>query len=343
MDLAIIWSILIGVALFVYMALDGFDLGVGILYPFGSSSQQRDHMMNSIAPVWDTNETWLILAAGGLYGIFPKAYVFIFNALYIPLIAMLIFLIFRGLSFEFRFKSQERFKFIWSTTFFIGSLGMAVCQGIILGQLISGFHAVDGQFDNNYWSWLNSFNLCVGGLVSLFYAFIGANFLIYRLEGEEQHHFKILSKYLLWGNAAYFIVLSILAGYTIKHAAPTFPAATHLNEQFQAFYPLYIGLMAILALIVIKLHYLLTDKKTADGLPFIYSIALLACAFTGIAFLGWPYIVPGVYTIWEASSHPETQKLMFIGAVITLPLILGYSFYNFYVFRGKIANQKFYH
>lgn len=344
MDYAIAWSILIPLALFIYMALDGFDLGVGILYPVGISSQTRDNMMNSIAPIWDTNETWLILAAGGLYGIFPKAYVFIFNALYIPLITMLICLIFRGVSFEFRFKSPERFKWVWSTFFFLGSLGMSICQGIIFGQLIQGFQTVDGQFNHDYWAWLNTFNFCVAGLIVLFYAFMGSNFLIYRLKEAEKALFVSISKKLLMVAALYCVALVVTVGYYIVHdAAATFPSGKHLTQRFHEFYSVYIGVLAIAGLVIVKLYRSLSEKEVCDFAPFLYGVALLAAMFAGVAFMGWPYIVPGALTIWQASSLPETQKLMFIGALIFLPLILGYSMYNFYVFRGKVADQKFYH
>ncbi|QOL20098.1 cytochrome d ubiquinol oxidase subunit II [Candidatus Bodocaedibacter vickermanii] len=344
MDYAIAWSILIPVALFIYMALDGFDLGIGILFPLGSDSRARENMMNSIAPIWDTNETWLVLAASGLYGIFPKAYVFIFNALYIPLIAMLICLIFRGVSFEFRFKSPERFKWIWSTFFCLGSFGMSVFQGIVFGQLIQGFQTIDSQFNNDYWAWLNIFNVAVAGLVVLFYAFMGANFLIYRLKETERLRFVCVSKWLLGVTVLYFISIVVVFGSGVHSAdAASFPSGKYLAQRFQAFYSAYIGLFAIIGLIVVKLYRSLAEKAQCDFAPFLYGVALLAAVFGGVVFLGWPYIVPGALTIWQASSLPETQKLMFIGASIFLPLILGYSMYNFYVFRGKVADQKFYH
>jgi cytochrome bd ubiquinol oxidase subunit II len=346
MDYAIVWSVLIPVALFIYMALDGFDLGIGLLFPLGSNSQSRENMMNSIAPIWDTNETWLVLAAGGLYGIFPKAYVFIFNALYVPLIAMLICLIFRGVSFEFRFKSPERFKWVWSTFFFLGSLGMSVCQGIIFGQLIQGFQTIEGQFNHDYWAWLNTFNFCVAGLIVLFYAFMGANFLIYRLKDAEKQRFVCASKGLIIVTAVYFIALVGASGYYVVHDASadlSFPSGKHLAQRFHEFYSVYIGLFAIIGLITVKLYRSLSAKEMSDFAPFLYGVALLATVFGGVVFLGWPYIVPGALTIWQASSLPETQKLMFFGALIFLPLILGYSMYNFYIFRGKVADQKFYH
>jgi cytochrome bd ubiquinol oxidase subunit II len=342
MDYAILWGVLIGAALFIYMALDGFDLGIGIVFPLGLTSKNRENMMNSIAPIWDTNETWLVLAAGGLYGVFPKAYVFIFNALYIPLIAMLICLIFRGVSFEFRFKSPERFKFVWSAAFFAGSLGASICQGIILGQLIQGFQMIDGQFNQDYWGWINSFNACFSGLIALFYAFMGSNFLIYRLKEDEKLRFVSVSKWLLCVLVVYFACLSMFFGHTASSAKP-FPASEHLVQRFQMYYSLYIGIGAAIGLLVVKLYRSLSAKKVSDSKPFIYGAMLLAVVFMGVAFLGWPYIVPGALTIWEASSLPETQKLMFIGAAVFLPLILGYSAYNFYIFRGKVADQKFYH
>lgn len=342
MDYAVLWGILIGAALFIYMALDGFDLGIGIVFPLGASSHTRENMMNSIVPIWDTNETWLVLAAGGLYGVFPKAYVFIFSALYIPLIAMLICLIFRGVSFEFRFKSPERFKFIWSAAFFVGSLGASMCQGIILGQLIQGFQTIDGQFNQDYWAWFNGFNFWIGGLIALFYAFMGANFLIYRLKEDEKLRFVSVSRCVLSGFVLYFVSLCGFFGYDASSSG-LFPASKHITERFYMYHSLYIGLGAVIGLLIIKLYRSLYAEDLSDFKPFILGALLLAFVFFGVAFLGWPYIVPGALTIWEASSLPETQKLMFIGASIFLPLILGYSAYNFYIFRGKVADQKFYH
>lgn len=341
MDYPVIWGVLISVALLIYMILDGFDLGVGILFPLGGSSQTRENMMNSIAPIWDANETWLVLAAGGLYGVFPKAYVFIFNALYIPLIAMLICLIFRGVSFEFRFKSEERFRFVWSFFFFCGSLGMALFQGIILGQLILGFHSVDGRFNGDYWAWLNVYTFLIAGLLVVFYAFMGSNFLIYRLKDDERLRFIQMSKGLLGLLTVCFGVLVFVAVNPplFKETA----SIKHLLERLNQFYPYYIGLLVIFGLIKIKLFQALGKKNSSDALPFIYGCVGFVLIFSGMFFLGWPYIVPGALTIWEASSLPETQRLMLIGAAFFLPLILGYSFYNFYIFRGKVADQKFYH
>ncbi len=341
MDYAIAWSILIALGLFIYMALDGFDLGVGILFPFRKSPQERNDMMNSIAPIWDTNETWIILAAGGLYGTFPKAYVFIFNALYIPLISMLICFIFRGISFEFRFKSSGLMQRFWDYAFFLGSVGSALFQGIILGQLVRGFPMKGGLFNNDYWNWLHEFNFMMGGLIILYYAFMGSNFLIYRLEGTLKQWFVSTSKLLLWS-----ITLSaiLLGAYACLSATPEFyTASSHQITRISNYWWLYCILFIGIVALIIKLSSLLSSLRSRDGQPFIYGSALLAFCFFGITFMGWPYIIPGAHTIWEASSLPETQKLMFFGAVIFLPLILGYSFYNFYIFRGKISPQKLYH
>ncbi len=341
MDYAVLWGILISAALFIYMTLDGFDLGIGIVFPFGLTSQTRENMMNSIAPIWDTNETWLVLAAGGLYGVFPKAYVFIFSALYVPLIAMLICLIFRGVSFEFRFKSPERFKFVWSSAFFFGSLGASICQGIILGQLIQGFQTIDGQFNQDYWAWFNGLNFSMGGLIALFYAFMGSNFLIYRLKDDEKLRFIGVSRCFLSAFIVFFALMCVFFGYAAS--TELFPASKHIVRRFHECYSLYIGLGAVIGLFVVKLYRSLCIQDVSDSKPFVLGVLLLACVFFSVAFLGWPYIVPGALTVWEASSLPETQKLMFIGASVFLPLILGYSAYNFYIFRGKVADQKFYH
>lgn len=345
MDLPTIWALLIAIALCVYMILDGFDLGIGILFPIAPSSETRNHMMNSIAPIWDTNETWLILAGGALYGVFPKAYVFIFSALYIPLMGMLICLIFRGISFEFRFKSSPAHRYLWSITFFLGSLGAAIFQGIILGQLIYGFVPHNGAFNGDHWSWYNDFTLLFSLLVVAYYAFMGANFLIYRLSGIEKNHFERLSHLFLWLMVVYGLGLLILVYVLQKYNANShqlFPTLHHLANNFKSNYFLVTALMLSLILVIFRTHSTIyTHKK--DWHPFAHGVLILVLVFALAFLLGWPYVVPGVYTIWQASSQPETQWLMLVGALIFLPLIFTYSMYNFYVFRGKIANQKFYH
>ena len=341
MDYALIWSILIALGLFIYMALDGFDLGVGILFPFRSSIKDRDNMMNSIAPIWDTNETWLVLAGGGLYGTFPKAYVFIFNALYTPLIMMLICVVFRGVSFEFRFKSKRYMQRFWDYAFFGGSVGMAFFQGIILGQIVRGFSGNNGVFNNDYWAWSHHFNFLMGGLVILYYTFMGSNFLIYRLDGKVKQWFMNVSKKLLWAIVIYVVALCVFVYATASPEAYT--ALSHQINRINTYWWLYLLVVCVVAALVVILNAELSRPKLQDGSPFIYGTALLAIGFFAVTFMGWPYIIPGALTIWEASSLPETQKLMFIGASVFLPLILGYSLYNFYVFRGKVSNQKFYH
>lgn len=341
MDYALIWSIIIALGLFIYMALDGFDLGVGMLFPFRSSIQDRDHMMNSIAPIWDTNETWLVLAAGGLYGTFPKAYVFIFNALYTPVIGMLICLIFRGVSFEFRFKSSGCMQRLWDWAFFFGSLGAGMFQGIILGQLIKGFVSESGAFNGDYWSWMHYFNVLIGILVSVFYAFMGSNFLIYRMDGVVKAWFVKVSKCLLRVLIVYLVALGVfMYGYLDTE---TYVMLKHHSLRILDYVWMYVLLLLVLIAGVWKLNSEVSGMLSRDGAPFVYGTLLFAIVFFLVTFMGWPYIVPGALTIWDAASLPETQKLMLIGALIFLPLILAYSIYNFYVFRGKVSNQKFYH
>jgi cytochrome d ubiquinol oxidase subunit II len=342
MDYALIWSILVGVAVFVYMALDGLDLGVGILFPTARSEEERSHMMNTIAPIWDTNETWLVLAGGGLFGVFPKAYAFIFSSLYVPVIAMLLFLVFRGVSFEFRFKSVHH-KGIWNMAFFLGSVGAAAMQGIILGQLVRGFTVVNGGFDGNFFAWMNSFSYLCAMAVILLYAVMGANFLVYRFSGAEQQYFAKLGRIALMVLLAVgaFIVYRVIGECSSAEVA--FASQKHWAERFEAFKWIFIGLGVVALLVSGLLFKALSSKKLCDTGPFFIGIVLLAVLVAFVGFLGWPYIVPGVYTIWEASSLPETQRLMFFAALVFLPIILAYSCYNFYVFRGKVKNQVFYH
>jgi cytochrome bd ubiquinol oxidase subunit II len=292
MDYAFVWSCIFGIALFIYMALDGFDLGVGLLFPFTRSSEERDHLMNSIAPIWDANETWLVLVGGGLYGVFPKAYTFICNALYIPIISMLIFLVFRGVSFEFRFKASQKHRYIWSTTFFLGSLGASIFQGIILAQLISGFITVQGEFNGDYWAWLNPFNIVFANLIAVLYACMGCNFLVYKFKNETQKYFAKIGQHFVTAMSIYALILLCFSIVAIQ-STEMFISQHHWIERFTLhpfiFYTIMIAMTACIYAWIKSLN-----TSSPEIMPFLWGTLFLAVSIFAFCFLGWPYIVPCV-------------------------------------------------
>lgn len=344
MDYVLIWSFLIPLALLIYMIFDGFDLGVGILFPFAKNEEERSLMMGSIAPVWDSNETWLILAGGGLYALFPKAYAFIFPVLYGPVILMLLCLAFRGVAFEFRARASKS-KILWNWSFFIGSFGSAYFQGVIAGSLLWGFQADDnGNFIGSLTDWFSPFPLLMGVGVVLGYSLLGATFLVYKLD-DNSHFIKItrrLGKLLFLG----FIVSCAIYIYAIaeEYNFPfvQFPMKAHiLGVVHDAVVPITFGLIVVFSLFVQLLLSVRKDRLVHDIRPFLFLSGLMSIIFVIGTALVWPYAVPGVYDIWEAASSDKTLQFVLVGSLIFLPLILAYSAYNFWVFRGKVNSSGY--
>lgn len=345
MDYVLIWSFLIPLALLIYMIFDGFDLGVGILFPFAKNEDQRSLMMGSIAPIWDSNETWLILAGGGLYALFPKAYAFIFPVLYGPLILMLLCLAFRGVAFEFRARSPKSHDTIWNWSFFIGSFGGSFFQGVIAGSLLWGFQADDsGNFIGSLTDWFAPFPLLMGAVVALGYTLLGATFLIYKL--EDNSHFIKITRKLGWILFLGFLINCFIYLYAViqDYDFPfiQFPMKAHILEFTQdAVIPVTFGLLLVFVLFVQLLISVRKNSLTHDIRPFLFLSGLMAILFIIGTSMVWPYAVPGVYDIWEAASSEKTLKFVLVGALIFLPLILVYSAYNFWVFRGKINSSGY--
>jgi cytochrome d ubiquinol oxidase subunit II len=325
MDLTIIWAGLIAFAVAAYVVMDGFDLGIGILFPGFTVGGERDAAMNSIAPVWDGNETWLVLGGGGLMAAFPLAYAIVLPALYAPLIAMLLGLVFRGVAFEFRWRDPAHRK-AWDISFCLGSVVATFAQGITLGALLQGIE-VDGRaYGGGWWDWLTPFSLLTGASLLVGYALLGACWLIAKTEGQTRDDARRFARFLLPA------MIVALAGVS---AATPFLEGQYYQRWFvwpgllvTVPMPLLVGVVALLLWRSLK-----CDN---DIHPFLYALALFGLSFVGLAISMWPDVIPGSVTIWEAAAPESSQMFMLVGAGIMIPIILAYTGWAYWVFRGKV-------
>jgi cytochrome d ubiquinol oxidase subunit II len=332
LDLPLIWYALIVTAMFLYVILDGFDLGVGVLFPFAPSDKCRDRMMNSIAPFWDGNETWLVLGGGGLFAAFPLAYAIIMPALYIPVILMLLGLIFRGVAFEFRFKALGNSKRIWDYAFHFGSLLAAFMQGMILGGFVQGIEVQGRSFAGGPFDWLSAFSVMTGLALSCGYALLGSTWLIMKTEDETQRWARKCANYVL-------VFVVIFMGL-VSLGMP------FLNEDVKKLWfslPNFIFLLPMPLLSAGIIFLLWRDlRKKREFRPFFLSLGIFLMNYIGLGISLWPWLVPYKITIWQAAAAPESQSLLLIGTIIMLPLVLIYTGYCYYVFRGKTSHETTY-
>src|SRR5215813_7238683 len=322
-DLASVWAFIIAFAVFVYVVMDGFDLGLGILFPLFPAKQDRDTVMNSVAPVWDGNETWLVLGGGGLMAAFPLAYSVLMPALYTPMIAMLIGLIFRGVAFEFRWRTQsERDR--WDIAFAGGSWLAAFAQGIALGAILQGVHVEGRQYAGGWWDWLTPFSILTGVSLVIGYALLGASWLVLKTEGGLRDKAYHLCWYLLFAMLLAIGTVSIATPFLhIQYAQRWF---TWPNVIFTAPVPL-----AVAAVTVLLLHSL---ARRLDTQPFFLTLALFALSYAGLGISMYPFIVPQSITIWQAAAPTSSQLFMLFGVAALIPLFLGYTAWAYWVFRG---------
>jgi cytochrome bd ubiquinol oxidase subunit II len=333
LDLPLIWGFIIAIAVFMYVLLDGFDLGVGILFPFAPSNKCRSRMMNSIAPFWDGNETWLVLGGGGLFAAFPLAYAVIMPAVYIPVIFMLLGLIFRGVAFEFRFKAEIEKRWIWDASFHFGSLIAALMQGIILGNFVQGFEVSGRGFSGGPLDWANGFSLLTGVALIFGYALLGATWLIMKTEGKTQRWARLAAKYTLIFVAAFMGLISICMPFVDDRIFDlwfSYPNMLYLSP---------IPILTALCFIILSRD---LNKGAREYRPFFLSIILFLLGYFGLAIGMYPWIVPFQFTIWDAAAAPTSQSLLLVGTAIFLPLILCYTAYCFYTFHGKSSHEPMY-
>ena len=329
-DLALIWAVIIGFGITMYVLMDGFDLGQGILFPFAPNEETRDVMMNSVAPVWDGNETWLILGGAGLLAAFPLVYTVFLPALYIGVFLMLVGLIFRGIAFEFRFKANKS-KPLWNWAFSLGSIVASFAQGAVVGTYIQGFNVVDGVYVGGALDWLTPFTVFTGIGLVLGYALLGSTWLIMKSEGAIQD----------W---AYRMTLPILAGVLIVFGVVSlwtpFVNPDIWDRWFSSIQFIWI-LPALTLLCAWTLFYAV--RKRQDGLPFVATMGLFVFTFLGLVASKWPYVVPPNYTIWDASSAWESQLFLLLGLLFVIPFVLAYTAWTYWVFRGKVKAGVGYH
>ncbi|WP_454633355.1 cytochrome d ubiquinol oxidase subunit II [Bradyrhizobium cenepequi] len=331
-DLAMVWAFIIAFAVFVYIVMDGFDLGLGILFPLFPKKADRDVIMNSVAPVWDGNETWLVLGGGGLMAAFPLAYAVLMPALYTPVIAMLVGLIFRGVAFEFRWRTQsERNR--WDIAFFGGSLVAALAQGIALGAILQGVHVEARQYAGGWWDWLTPFSVLTGISLVVGYALLGATWLVMKTEGALRDKAYQLSWVLLFAMLGAIGAVSIATPFlSLQYTERWF---TWPNIILTAPVPIAVTAVTVLLLRSLANKY--------DYQPFFLTLVLFLLSYAGLGISMYPYIVPQSITIWEAASPPNSQIFMLVGVAILIPLILAYTGWAYWVFRGKVRPGSGYH
>jgi cytochrome bd ubiquinol oxidase subunit II len=326
--LPLIWAALIAVAVAMYVVMDGFDLGVGILFTAARDENWRDRMMFSVAPIWDGNETWLILGGGGLLAVFHLAYAILMPALYVPILMMLIALVFRGVAFEFRFKA-ERSKRVWDYAFHYGSLAATFAQGVVLGAFVQGFAVSGRQFAGGTWDFLTPFSLVTGVALVLGYGLLGATWCVMKTTGELE----------LWARQ---MALRFLAGVVVAMGLVSL-WVPFLGRQIEArwfSWPNIVYLAPVplvTAFVAWRLYRTLQENRTYA--PFFLAIALFLLGYLGLGVSLFPYIVPPNLTIWQAANTVNSQLFALVGFAIVMPLTFGYTAYAYWVFRGKVAED----
>ena len=332
-DLPVIWAIILAFTLMMYVVMDGFDLGIGILFPFIRDRDDRDTMVNTVAPVWDGNETWLALGGAALLGVFPLAYSVLLSALYIPVVVMLAALIWRGVSFEFRFKADEAHKPFWDKAFASGSYVATFSQGISLGAFINGFEISGNSYAGGVFGWLTPFSIFTGFGLLVAYALLGCTWLIMKTEGTLQQRMIALARPATLGLLAAIGVVSLWTPLTHPVIAVRWFALPNLFF----FAPVPLLVLATTGAILRVL------KRETHAAPFLLALFLLFMGYSGLAISLWPNIVPPDISIREAAGPPETMGFTLVGALFVIPIILTYTAWSYYVFRGKVRSGEGYH
>jgi cytochrome d ubiquinol oxidase subunit II len=330
--LPVIWAAIIGLAVAMYVILDGFDLGIGILFPFAETDRERDQMMNSVAPFWDGNETWLVLGGAGMMVAFPLAYSIILPALYLPVIIMLLALVFRGVAFEFRWIGVTS-KPHWTFAFAAGSALAAFCQGLILGGLIQGIKVENGAFAGGGFDWATPFAIVCGFALVAGYGLLGATWLVMKTEGPIAERARMQAKLLLLVVLAFMAIVSVWTPLAFERIAVRWFSLP--NILFFWWVPAATALAAFAAW-----RWLETGR---EALPFLTTIALFLLGYLGLLISNFPYLVPPSLTIWQTAAAPATQVFMLMGTLMLLPIILGYMIFVYWVFGGKLREGEGYH
>jgi cytochrome bd ubiquinol oxidase subunit II len=332
LDFVPIWTLIVGAAVFLYVLLDGFDLGVGMLYGLAPDTASRNTIMNSIAPIWDGNETWLVMGGLGLLAAFPLAFAIIIPAVYFPILVMLLALVFRGVAFEFRFRDAER-KTFWDHAFCYGSVVATFAQGMVLGAFLQGFKVTGRQFSGTSFDFLTPFSLMTGIALLFGYSLLGSGWLVLKTEGEVQAAARRHGRKCLLGTLVGILLVSIWTPYISAQIAARW--FSWPNILFLAPVPI---LTAIVSVVTWRAFY-----GRTEALPFIGGILLFLLAYLGIGISIFPMIVPGQFSLREAASSPRTQAFLLVGTLALLPIIFMYTGWSYWVFRGKVRSNTGYH
>jgi cytochrome d ubiquinol oxidase subunit II len=331
-DLVPIWTLIIAFGVFMYVLLDGFDLGVGILHPLLRTEEERMLAINSVAPIWDGNETWLVLGGVALLAVFPLAFAIIIPAVYFPILLMLLGLIFRGVAFEFRMKTESA-RHWWDRSFFIGSLVATFFQGVVLGVFVQGLEVRGREFAGGSFDWIQPFPLLTGVGLLFGYAMLGATWLVMKTEGPLQAASRRRARVALVGVLAFIAMVSLWTPMLQPQIAQRW--FTWPNIAWFAPVPL-----VTLAIAWITWRALQRDD---DYLPFVGAMGLFAMCYLGLAISLFPYVVPYSVTLWQGASSPSTQAFLLVGTLFLLPIVLMYFGWSYYVFRGKVRADTGYH
>jgi cytochrome d ubiquinol oxidase subunit II len=334
MILTLVWAGVIAFAVLAYVLLDGFDLGVGILFTVERRDADRDVMLNSVAPVWDGNETWLVLGGGGLFAMFPLAYAVILPALYPAIIAMLLALVFRGVGFEFRFRAATmRGRAAWDAAFLCGSAVAAFCQGLVLGGLLQGIRVVDRVYAGGWWDWLTPFTVLCGIAVVIGYAMLGACWLVWRTEGLLQQRCRQHARVLAVATLGFIVAVSLWT-----------PLLNPLFTQRWFGWP-GIALTSPVPILVAAVGWALWRglSRGHHFTPLLCAQAWFVLCFVGLGISLFPLIAPPSITIWDAAAPPSSQAFLLVGAAVLIPVILAYTGFAYWVFRGKVRPGMHYH
>jgi cytochrome d ubiquinol oxidase subunit II len=332
LDLVPIWTVVLALGVFMYVLLDGFDLGVGILFPLAPDDQARDLMMASVAPIWDGNETWLVLGGIALFAAFPLAFAIILPALYFPILAMLLGLVFRGVAFEFR-PTARRSRKLWDEAFFWGSILATFAQGCVLGKFVQGFAVEGRQYAGSSFDWVHPFVLGVGAGLVFGYALLGATWLVMKTEGELQEWARAAARNCLLGVLAFIAMVSLWTPFLDARIAARWFSWPN------------IALLAPVPLVTAVIAWWVWRSlwRGRDVAPFIGAMGLFAMCYLGLGISLFPYVVPPSITLWDAASAPQSQAFLLVGTLFLLPIILMYTGWSYWVFRGKVRGDGGYH
>ena len=332
-DLPLLWALIILFGVMMYVIMDGFDLGIGLLYPFMPGKAERDTTMNTVAPIWDGNETWLVLGGAGLLAAFPLAYSVILTAFYLPIIFMLLGLIFRGVAFEFRFKASDARRPWWDAAFIGGSVVATFFQGIVLGGFVGGIKVTGRAYGGGVLDWLTPFAVFTGVALIVAYALLGCTWLIMKTEGDLQARMIGLARPLSWGLLFAIVAISIWTPLANSDIA---------RRWFSA--PNIFWFAPVPVLVAVSFYSLLRALRGAPyGGPFLLTLGLVFLGYSGLGISLWPYIIPPSVSIWQAAGPPQSLGFTLVGALLVIPIILGYTGFAYYVFRGKVGVGDGYH